>query len=634
MGADALKDIIIDDADIDWVESVLSGISFDESRRTIIKTLDSLDVQACPGSGKTTVLIAKLAIMARKWPHTNRGICVLSHTNVAQEEIQSRLGQTPEGRKLLAYPHFIGTLHSFCNRYISMPWIRSQGTPVNIIDTDFVVNKRWQKLKYGSRFYLQQHGFDEKICEAKNLPVTLNIGCRPESNTYVDLLAIISDSHKRGEFTFDEMFLFADSALSHCRFLPNSIQARFPILFIDETQDTSIQQWNLIKRGFPDTSIRQGFGDVNQAIYLSYQRDEEANEFPRSGALEISNSLRFSDKIASLSSPLALHQHKMSGNNTAFLRNDNKHCIFLFNNNQINKLIPAYGKYLLECFSDEELANNNKYGCHFISMVHRQDGPITDKKQLPKSINDYWPRYNPNTASRSANPTYLIDYFRAGKVKFEETHEAESLVDWVARGLRRYINMNSEYTIPATTNAFHAILNQLPIADQQSFRTAFYHLSFHSIDDESAWTAVVTELHSLCDDKFAISSICDGILTWQAPIAAQSDFTINVFKYICPETNRSVDIKLGSIHSVKGRTHLATMVIESFWHEHNILSILGHLRGKTAKKIGKRNATRLKCHYVALTRPKALVCVALPIDSVDDIMKKELTDQGWNFVVV
>jgi DNA helicase-2/ATP-dependent DNA helicase PcrA len=55
----------------------------------------------------------KLAILARKWRHPTSGICVLSHTNVAREEIQSRLGRTPVGQHLLHYPHFIDTIHTF-----------------------------------------------------------------------------------------------------------------------------------------------------------------------------------------------------------------------------------------------------------------------------------------------------------------------------------------------------------------------------------------------------------------------------------------------------------------------------------------------------------------------------------------
>ncbi|MGM3213530.1 UvrD-helicase domain-containing protein, partial [Klebsiella pneumoniae] len=75
--------------------------------------MGSCDVQAAPGSGKTTLLAAKLILLASKWKHSNRGLCVISHTNVAAAEISKRLADSPQGAPLLGHPHFIGTIHSF-----------------------------------------------------------------------------------------------------------------------------------------------------------------------------------------------------------------------------------------------------------------------------------------------------------------------------------------------------------------------------------------------------------------------------------------------------------------------------------------------------------------------------------------
>jgi hypothetical protein len=103
---------------------------------------------------------AKLAVLARKWPHRTRGICVLSHTNVAQEQIQTRLGNTVVGRILLDYPHFIDTIHGFVNRFFALPWLRSNGLPAPTVDDDVtssyrqgVLGDRYHKLE----FFLAQH---------------------------------------------------------------------------------------------------------------------------------------------------------------------------------------------------------------------------------------------------------------------------------------------------------------------------------------------------------------------------------------------------------------------------------------------------------------------------------------------
>lgn len=51
MGIDRLKQIEITDEDVTWVESIM-GFRFDGNRSDIIKNLESIDIQAFPGSGK------------------------------------------------------------------------------------------------------------------------------------------------------------------------------------------------------------------------------------------------------------------------------------------------------------------------------------------------------------------------------------------------------------------------------------------------------------------------------------------------------------------------------------------------------------------------------------------------------
>lgn len=143
MSSECISDIQITDEDIRWAEAILGkDIHFDEEHIKVIKCLESKDVQAFPGSGKTTALVAKLAILAKKWLASFQGICVLSHTNVAREEIEKRLGATEVGRKILSYPHFVGTFQAFFDNFIAIPWLRSKGYPVNLVDNDIVLNNR------------------------------------------------------------------------------------------------------------------------------------------------------------------------------------------------------------------------------------------------------------------------------------------------------------------------------------------------------------------------------------------------------------------------------------------------------------------------------------------------------------
>ena len=84
----------ITDIDINKAEKILlpKDMHFDDERRDFIKGLESCDLLAVPGSGKTTALQAKLFCMSRHLPlDKGQGILVLSHTNNAVNEVKKKL---------------------------------------------------------------------------------------------------------------------------------------------------------------------------------------------------------------------------------------------------------------------------------------------------------------------------------------------------------------------------------------------------------------------------------------------------------------------------------------------------------------------------------------------------------------
>ena len=106
--------------EIDHAERVLlpEGCHFSEAKRSIIKHNDTADFHACPGSGKTTTLLAKIVILANRMPFADgRGICVLTHTNVAIDEIKARLGE--KANVLFTYPNFFGTFQTFVHKFFT-----------------------------------------------------------------------------------------------------------------------------------------------------------------------------------------------------------------------------------------------------------------------------------------------------------------------------------------------------------------------------------------------------------------------------------------------------------------------------------------------------------------------------------
>lgn len=93
--------------------------NFDEEKQKIINCTDSAHIKACPGSGKTTTLLAKLVLLAEQMPFKNgKGICVLTYTNVAIDEIKAKLGHKAD--LLFSYPNFFGTIQTFVDEFLQV----------------------------------------------------------------------------------------------------------------------------------------------------------------------------------------------------------------------------------------------------------------------------------------------------------------------------------------------------------------------------------------------------------------------------------------------------------------------------------------------------------------------------------
>ena len=109
----------------------------------------------------------------------------------------------------------------------------------------------------------------------------------------------------------------------------------------------------------------------------------------------------------------------------------------------------------------------------------------------------------------------------------------------------------------------------------------------------------------------------------------------NIYKHV--NGDRSVSIRVGSIHSAKGETHTATLVLETYWQGRNDKCNLEYLlpwliaSSSGGASEGVQQQTRLKVHYVAMTRPTHLLCLAMRRASLgsDDSVPKKLRDRGW-----
>jgi len=145
-------EIKITDPDIAYAEGVLlpEGKEFDDERKDFIRNLDTIDLQAVPGSGKTTALLAKLLILEKYLPFDDgSGILVISHTNAAVDEIRSKIAKFCP--KLFAYPNFVGTIQSYVDKFLTIPCGHNLlETRISWIDTE---RYKEEILRYFRKIY-------------------------------------------------------------------------------------------------------------------------------------------------------------------------------------------------------------------------------------------------------------------------------------------------------------------------------------------------------------------------------------------------------------------------------------------------------------------------------------------------
>ena len=117
--------------------------------------------------------------------------------------------------------------------------------------------------------------------------------------------------------------------------------------------------------------------------------------------------------------------------------------------------------------------------------------------------------------------------------------------------------------------------------------------------------------------------------------------------YPFPRDDPKVHIRVGSIHSVKGETHTATLVLDTFWKDnkgrHNLELLSQWLCDDNCgqPRIGAHQQYRLRLHYVAMTRPTHLLCLAMKRSifrdergDLDPEAIRKMERHGWHVVEI
>lgn len=95
--------------------------------------------------------------------------------------------------------------------------------------------------------------------------------------------------------------------------------------------------------------------------------------------------------------------------------------------------------------------------------------------------------------------------------------------------------------------------------------------------------------------------------------------------------NGEVTLRFDTIHGVKGETHAATLIVETFGRTHDIAALLPVLTGnQKATSLAKTAIDHCKRIFVGMTRPSELVCIAIFTDHIKEKDIELLKKAGWH----
>ncbi|WP_179404036.1 UvrD-helicase domain-containing protein [Burkholderia guangdongensis] len=287
-------------------------------------------ILAGAGSGKTRVLITRIAWLIQQGYASPSTVLAVTFTNKAAREMLARLTAMlpidPRGM-------WIGTFHGLCNRMLRAHH-RDAGLPqtFQILDTADQLSAIKRLMKAAN--------IDDEKYPPKNVQYFINNakeqGLRPDqvdatdsfNRKFVEIYhAYEQQCQREGVVDFAELLLRCYELLAHNPPLRAHYQARFRQILVDEFQDTNKLQYAWLKLLAGGQNAIFAVGDDDQSIYafrganVGNMRDFE-DEFRVRNLIKLEQNYRSHGNILDAANHLIAHNAHRLGKN---LRTDAGH---------------------------------------------------------------------------------------------------------------------------------------------------------------------------------------------------------------------------------------------------------------------------------------------------------------------
>lgn len=305
------------------VSDLLDSLN-DAQRLAVSAPPGNLLVQAGAGSGKTRVLVHRIAWLNRVEGVSPFSIMAVTFTNKAAREMRLRVEQ------LLGMgvgPMWVGTFHGIAHRFLRTHW-QEAGLPqaFQILDSDDqqrLVKRTIRALELDETHFppRQVQWFINGHKDEGRRPKHIDDENDPITQQYIRLYTAYEASCQRaGAIDFAELLLRSLETLRDNATLLAHYRQRLQHLLIDEFQDTNAIQYAWIRLLAGDAGSVFAVGDDDQSIYawrgarveniLNFDKD-----FPGAELVRLEQNYRSSGNILKAANALIDKNHGRLGKN-------------------------------------------------------------------------------------------------------------------------------------------------------------------------------------------------------------------------------------------------------------------------------------------------------------------------------
>lgn len=400
----------------------------------------------------------------------------------------------------------------------------------------------------------------------------------PQQSIVRVLTPMIQKQHRKGSFLFVESFIYASDYLKQRPFIKDVISQRFQYAFLDEAQDCSTIQLDLLNELFGTNSktIFQQIGDIHQSISETAWKTQEP-------CLYLKKSMRFGDNMTNFINYFIDSYTELQGNPEV-----TKKVLIIYN--QTSKL------NVLEKFADiikqENIAETKNRGFFAVSYTHSQ-------------LKEYFPNYSEKIAkNKNKKKSYRFDadieYIDLITDVSLKINGSQFISNILCSLLYKYYKVNG-----------HA-WSELRQLVTQGIKAEIFRDLIMSISKDVLLHKCVTELERIKKDLNIILDE-EKVNFVRNPIARNEDQPTIVDNFYISLDR--VKVKMGTIHSVKGQTHDATLF---FSNKGDRKQDIQHTLDNTPQNTPKYK----KLLYVAASRPKYLFALAIEKNAYDALTEK------------